>query len=317
MRWRLALALAVAFLGTGIYGAYAYVHNYSVYRGFPPPADPRGIPAGRYVELHFQSGALGREDSYMVYEPAGFQQLAARGVRFPVLYLLHGTVSNALHYINVGRVGVNLDELLAAGRTKPFLIVMPESTDGSFVDDTEWANTPHGAYESEVLEIVRQVDEHFPTIANRSARAIAGLSMGGYGALNIGLHHLSTFGTIESWSGYFHQERSGPFSSATPVNLRFNSPAAYAPTLAAALRRLSLHVFLYGGRQDRLTHNQPAFAQELRRLGVTVRAAEPPGVHDWRLWRAQMPTALRYAGRWLYASGSGTGRPAQGARRLG
>ena len=105
MRWRLALALALAFLATGIYGAYAYVHNYSVYRGFPPPSDPHGVPAGRYVEVNFQSQALGHQDRYMVYEPPGFQQLAARGYRFPVLYLLHGTVSNALHYINVGRVG--------------------------------------------------------------------------------------------------------------------------------------------------------------------------------------------------------------------
>ncbi len=316
MRWRLALVLAVTFLGTGIYGAYAYVHNYSVYRGFPPPSDPAGVAAGRYVEVHFRSQALGREDSYMVYEPAGFQQLAARGVRFPVLYLLHGTVSNALHYINVGRVGVNLDELLAAHQTRPYLVVMPESNDGSFVDDTEWANTLHGRYESEVLEIVRQVDAHWPTIADRSARAIAGLSMGGYGALNIGLHHLSTFGTIESWSGYFHQEHTGVFSGATPADLRFDSPAAYAPTRAAALHRLPLHVFLYGGRQDRLTHNQPAFAQELRALGVVVRTAEAPGVHDWRLWRAEMPTALRYAGHRLYAS-TAHARRGHRVRRLG
>jgi enterochelin esterase-like enzyme len=309
VKWRLALVLAVAFLGTGIYGAYAYVHNYSVYRGFPPPSDPAGVPAGRYVEVHFQSQALGREDSYMVYEPAGFEQLAARGVRLPVLYLLHGTVSNALHYINVGRVGVNLDELLAAHQTRPFLIVMPESNDGSFVDDTEWANTTHGPYESEVLEIVRQVDEHWPTIADRSARAIAGLSMGGYGALNIGLHHLSTFGTIESWSGYFHQEHSGVFSNATPADLRFNSPAAFAPTRAAAIHRLPLHVFLYGGRQDRLTRNQPAFARELRSVGAVVRTAEPPGVHDWRLWRAEMPAALRYAGHWLHVGASPTRHP--------
>jgi S-formylglutathione hydrolase FrmB len=178
---------------------------------------------------------------------------------------------------------------------------MPESTDGSFVDDTEWANTPHGAYENEVLEIVRQVDEQFPTIADRSHRAIAGLSMGGYGALNIGLHHLSTFGTIESWSGYFHEDRAGPFSSATPANLRYNSPAAYAPSLAAQIRRLPVHVFLYSGAQDPLTHNQVPFAQELRQAGVMVRTAEPPGLHDWRLWRAEMPTALSYAGHWLYA----------------
>src|SRR5262249_8907778 len=81
------------------------------------------------------------------------------------------------------------------------------------------------------------------------------------------------------------------------ANLRFNSPVSYAPTIAPELRLLPLHVFLYSGRQDRLTRNQAPFAQELRGLGVVVRTAEPPGVHDWRLWRAEMPTALRDAGR--------------------
>jgi enterochelin esterase-like enzyme len=301
MRWRLALLLTAAFLGTGIYGAWAYVHNYSVYRGFPPPSDPPGIAAGKLVEAHFQSQALGRQDSYMVYEPPGYQQLAAKGVRFPVLYLLHGTVSNALHYINVGRVGVNLDELLAAGRTRPFLIVMPESSDGTFIDDTEWANTPHGAYENAVMNVVQQVDQHWPTIANRSARGIAGLSMGAYGALNIGLHHLDTFGTIQSWSGYFKQTHTGVFANASPAALGFNSPATYAKTIRPALQRLPLRVFLYSGAQDHLAHLQPAFARELRGLGATVRTALPPGVHDWRLWRTEMPTALRIAGQWLYS----------------
>ena len=305
MRWRLAIVLALAFLATGIYGAWAYVHNYEVYRGFPPPQDPNGIPTGRFVEVHFQSQALGRQDSYMVYEPPGFQRLASRGRRFPVLYLLHGTVSNALHYINVGRVGVNLDELLAARRTRPFLIVMPESNDGSFVDDTEWANTSHGAYESAVLDIVHQVDEHWPTIADRSGRAIAGLSMGGYGALNIGLHNLGTFGVIESWSGYFKQSHSGVFANASKAAIRFNSPSVYARTIASELGRMPLRVFLYSGRSDRVTRFQPGFAQELRRLGVAVSTAEPPGVHDWRLWRAEMPVALRYAGRWLHRSSRG------------
>lgn len=304
MRWRLrvAMVLAAAFLATGIYGAWAYVHDYEVYRGFPPPSDPRGIPTGTLVEARFQSPALGREDSYMVYEPPGFQRLAAAGHRFPVLYLLHGTVSNALHYVNVGRVGVALDELLAAHRTRPFLVVMPESSDGSFIDDTEWANSRKGAYETEVIDIVRQVDQHFPTIADRSGRAIAGLSMGGYGALNIGLHDPSIFGVIESWSGYFTQTAGGPFAGASRATLDYNSPAWYARTIAAALHQLPLHVFLYSGRQDKVTRYQSRFARELRSLGVGVSTAEPPGVHDWRLWRAEMPVALRYAGHWLYAA---------------
>jgi enterochelin esterase-like enzyme len=317
MIWRLRVAalLALAFLATGMYGAWAYVHNYEVYRGFPPPQDPSGIATGRLVQVNFDSRSLGRQDAYMVYEPPGFQRLASQGARFPVLYLLHGTVSNALHYVNVGRVGVALDELLAAHRTRPYLIVMPESSDGSFVDDMEWANTSHGDYESVVMEVVHQVDEHWPTIANRSGRAIAGLSMGGYGALNIGLHHLSDFGTIESWSGYFKQSPVGPFAGASRASIRFNSPSKYAPTIASELRRLPLHVFLYSGRQDRVTRYQAPFAKELRRLGVAVSTAEPPGVHDWRLWRAEMPVALRYAGRWLNAhssGGAGTGHVGRG-----
>jgi enterochelin esterase-like enzyme len=215
----------------------------------------------------------------------------------------YGAWAYVHNYIDVGRAGVALDELLNAGRTRPFLIVIPLSTDGSRTDDTEWANAGDGPFESELIAVVRQVDEHWPTIPDRSGRALAGLSMGGYGALNIGLHHLGTFGTLESWSGYFTQTRTGPFAAATPAMLRANSPAAYAPTLARRLRRLPLHVFLYTGRDDPLISDQGAFAAELRRLGVSVRTAAPGGMHDWALWRAQMPRALLYAGRALGGAG--------------
>jgi hypothetical protein len=63
----LTLLLALTFLATGIYGAYAYVHNYEVYRGFPPPKDPHGVASGNLVQVHFQSRALGHQDSYLVY----------------------------------------------------------------------------------------------------------------------------------------------------------------------------------------------------------------------------------------------------------
>src|SRR5262249_28560913 len=235
--------------------------------------------------------------SYLVYEPPGYVRLAASGTRFPVLYLLHGSNSNGETYVDVGRAGVALDELIAAGRTRPFLLVIPASTDGSLTDDTEWANAGDGPFESEVLKVVRQVDQHWPTIANRSARALAGLSMGGYGALNVGLHHLRAFGTLESWSGYFFQTRSGPFQSASPALLRLNSPAAYAPSLAGKLRRAPLRVLLYTGRDDPLAPDQSAFAAELRSLGAAVTTAEPSGVHSWPLWRRGSPRALPYAGR--------------------
>jgi enterochelin esterase-like enzyme len=297
MRWRFTILLAAVFLVVGAYGAWAYVRNYELYRGFPAPSDPPGIPAGTLVQRHFHSTALGREDSYLVYEPPGYARLAAKGVRFPVLYLLHGSNSNGDTYINVGRAGVALDELIAARRTPSFLIVIPESTDGSLTDDTEWANAGDGRFESEVLAVVRQVDSHWSTVANRNGRALAGLSMGGYGALNIGLHHPGVFGALESWSGYFTQSRSGPFAEASLGALRLNSPAAYAPAIAPRLRRRPLRVFLYTGSDDPLVRAQVAFAGELRRLGVRVRTAEPVGVHSWALWRREMPRALSYAGQ--------------------
>ncbi len=127
MRRALVLACCAAFLAVGIHGAYSYVNNYLVYRGFPPPTDPSGVRPGKLVRVSYHSTALGRQDSYLVYLPAGYAAAAARGVRFPVLYLLHGTASHALHFINAGHAGVSLDQLLAQHRIPPFLIVMPES----------------------------------------------------------------------------------------------------------------------------------------------------------------------------------------------
>ena len=218
-----------------------------------------------------------------------------------MLYLLHGSNSNGETYIDVGRAGVALDELMAAQRTRPFLIVIPLSTDRSIKDDTEWANAGDGRFESETLEVVRQVDEHWPTLADRSAASSPDCRWVAR-AFNIGLENLREFGALESWSGYFTQARAGPFSAATPAMLRFNSPATYARTIAKPLRRLPLHVFLYTGREDPLAPRQGAFAAELRGLGAVVRTAEPSGLHDWALWRREMPDALLYAGQVFGAS---------------
>jgi enterochelin esterase-like enzyme len=308
MRRRVALALSAGLLGLGVFGAWSYVHNYIVYRGFPPPHDPAGVPTGTLQRVAFQSKALGRRDSYLIYLPHGYAQAAARGARFPVLYLLHGTYSEAMHYIDVGKVGVDLDTLLAKHRARPFLVVMPESSDGSIHDDMEWANTPDGRFESAVLDIVRNVDSHFSTVHNRTGRAIGGLSMGGYGALNITFRHPRIFATVESWSGYFTQSRSGPFASASQAALRLNSPALYAQKVGKRLRRLQFHVLLYGGKGDPLTRQQAPFAHELQGLGMHVRSLRPIGKHNWKLWRDEMPVALRYASRWLTARGSPRGR---------
>src|SRR5437899_1688107 len=104
---------------------------------------------------------------------------------------------------------------IAACRRRSARSRWPCASRGSLSEYTEWANTPHGRYESFVLEVVHQMDTRFPTVPRRRFRAIGGLSEGAYGAVNIALHHLTTFGTAESWSGYYLQHRAGPFRRAS------------------------------------------------------------------------------------------------------
>jgi enterochelin esterase-like enzyme len=288
---RLALAAVFAvFVGGGLFGAWSYGHDYYRYRGFPPPRQPPGVAAGRLVKVALWSPALHARRHYDVYLPPRYAAQAARGQRFPVLYLLHGSPGTPRLFLDAGRMGVDLDTLLAHGRIRPFLVVMPNGSDGTYRSDTEWADTPHGRYESFVLDVVRAVDSRWPTLADRRHRAIAGNSAGAYGAVNIALHHLATFGVVQSWSGYFHQTPTGPFQGASAPLLRANSPIDYVTGLDAR----SLTAFLYGGRQDRDTRELAAFAARLRAARATVQTATPPGRHDWRLWRSMTPAMLRW-----------------------
>jgi enterochelin esterase-like enzyme len=298
MRRRASLvAVALAWVALGVWGVESYASHYYTYRGFAPPQDPRGVEVGRGVTEWAYSPALRKREEYLIYLPPGYDRLSKAGKRFPVLYLLHGSPGFPALFVNAGNLGVALDRLIAARTIQPMLVVMPSGRrNGGFRDDTEWANTSQGRFEDYVLDVVRSVDATWPTIPDRAHRAIAGNSEGAYGAVNVALHHLRTFGTVESWSGYFRQSATGPFKHATPAQLASNSPAYYAWSLAGALRRHPLHVFLYTGRSDAGSRQVADFARELAAVGAHVRFALYPGHHEWRLWRAQMPRMLRYAG---------------------
>jgi enterochelin esterase-like enzyme len=151
-----------------------------------------------------------------------------------------------------------------------------------------------------VMSVVHDVDHRFATRADRRHRAIAGASEGAYGALNVGLHNLGQFSVIESWSGYYTQTPTGPFSRASSAELAANSPAAYVPTLTPAIRRLGLRVWLLEGQEDwRPPGLLVAFAHELHAAGADVRYGFFPGGHDWGLWRRQTPRLMTAIGHWF------------------
>lgn len=301
MTRRLTAVVVAAWFAAGILGTWSYAHDYILYRGFGAPRNPAGVAAGRLERVTFFSPALGTRRAYDIYLPPGYARSAARGVRFGVLYLLHGSPGTPRLFLRAGALGVALDTLVARRQIRPFLIVMPDGGDGSLRSDTEWADTGHGRYESFVLDVVRAVDRRWPTIADRAHRAIAGNSEGAYGAVNIALRHPGRFATVESWSGYFTQTPTGPFRRASAAQLRANSPAAYVSSLRPRLRTLPLRAFLYGGAQDPGTRQLGPFAAQLRAAGATVTTRVWRGRHDWRLWRDRTPLMLRFAARGLGA----------------
>src|SRR5947209_3975432 len=217
------VALAV-WLGVGLSGAYVYVDGYSQTRGFPVLATPPGVPRGRVESVSFYSRALGRTERYLIYLPPHYRAQAARGRRFPVLYLLHGSPGATIGWVKIGAVDVRMNTLIARHAVRPMILVLPAGVEG-WRGDTEWANTRSGRWMDFLTEVVHNVDHRFATLARRRDRGIGGISEGAYGALNIGLHHLRMFSVIQSWSGYFRQTPTGVFKGASLAALQANSPA--------------------------------------------------------------------------------------------
>jgi S-formylglutathione hydrolase FrmB len=268
-----------------------------------------GEGSGDLRLVGFYSQALHRMDSYLIYLPPGYQSAASSGTRFPVLYVLHGDGNDghrdALHLFLKGKVGPTASDLWSSGRLNHMLIVVPNLAAPNPDGDTEWANTSRGPYETALLQMIRGVDATWSTIAKRSGRGISGLSMGGYGAVNVGLRHVGLFSTIESWSGYFNQTRDGPYEGASRKLLRARSPAVYVHRMRRALARNPIHVLLYVSPAEAFASEQAPFARTLRSLGVPVVARLFGGRHNFDLWAAHMGLSLTFASQWLAAPGSG------------
>src|SRR5262245_10914886 len=201
VRWAVVAALAalLAFLGVGLAGARAYVGNFLAYRGFDPPRDPSFVAQpGTLERIAVPSAFLGgRSQETYVYLPAGYAQQPAR--RYPVLYLLHGFPGRPLAFIETVQMGVVEDSLTARGRAQPMILVMPFGSTGTFTDK-EWANgaaADNGWASFVSRDLVHYVDAHYRTIPSARDRAIGGLSEGGFGAVNIALHHPAEFSVVE------------------------------------------------------------------------------------------------------------------------
>jgi enterochelin esterase-like enzyme len=224
----------------------------------------------------------------LVYLPPGLDPVK----RYPVVYLLHGMPGSPSEYVG----GVDLpsfaDAAIADGLARPFIAVAPAAgPDRGY--NGEWA----GQWEQALVEkVVPFVDRWLPTIATPSGRVLAGLSAGGYGAVDIGLRHPSMFGAIESWSGYFTPLHDGPFKQAPRAMLAAHDPQSLARGEQPRLARDGTRFFISTGPSH--SHwfraaDTLRFAGELRSLGLPVALrVYPTRVGEWR---EQVDAGLEWA----------------------
>ena len=158
----------------------------------------REVPHGRVSKVWYPSPTLGYERRRMtVYTPAEYDEQTNK--KYPVLYLLHGAGGDENAWSELGRAAQILDNLIAQGKAEPMIIVMPNGNGGQQAVPGEYPNsmykpsfrnarTMDGAIEAAfVPDVVKYIDSHYRTLADKRHRAVAGLSMGGAQTLNIGI----------------------------------------------------------------------------------------------------------------------------------
>jgi len=287
-------AVTAAFLTVGFVGVERYGRNYWLYRGFPPPPDPVYVKQrGLEQRISVTSPALGgRTQQVYVYLPPGYDRHPDK--RYPVVYLLHGFPGRPLAFLLTVRLGVVEDELYAKGKGQPVILVMPFGSTGTFTDE-EWANGV-GTGEDWATFVsrdhVQPIDARYRTVAAPAGRAIAGLSEGGYGAINVALHNPGEFRVVESWSGYERAAHIRSIFGRELQSVTANSPLDTLPAAAPELRRAHVYFWFYSGTDDALRVQNRAFADELKRLQVPHRYLVFRGGHNWALWRGQATREL-------------------------
>jgi enterochelin esterase-like enzyme len=225
----------------------------------------KNVPHGD-VRIHvYHAKSTGAVRQAYIYTPPDYDTNLK--TRYPVLYLQHGSGENQRGWTLQGKANVILDNLIAAGKTRPMIIVMEKG----------YAVQPGGnnaeAFETLVVRnLIPEIDTKYRTIADPKSRAIAGLSMGAGQALSIGLGNLDKFSYIGAFSG-----GTRSFDAQTSFGGLFKD-------VASANKRIRL-LWLGCGFEDRGFSSLKSTHETMDKLGIKHVWFEGPGSHEWQVWR--------------------------------
>jgi enterochelin esterase family protein len=243
------------------------------------PWEINDVPRGE-VHHHFYRSTVAADDrDYYVYTPPDYDPAAKK--TYPVLYLLHGYSDDASGWTAVGLANVILDNLIAQGKAKPMIVVMPLGYGTMEMIRSAWGAWNHPDLrdtnfrkfsEALLTEVMPRVESEYRITKDRNARAITGLSMGGSESLLTGLNNLDKF----SWIGAFS-------SGGIPEDFQNDFPALDAK----ANQQIHL-LWIACGTEDHLIKINRDFRGWLKIKGVKATEIETPGMHTWMVWRRNL-----------------------------
>ncbi|MDD4498753.1 MAG: alpha/beta hydrolase-fold protein [Bacteroidales bacterium] len=219
-----------------------------------------------------------------IYTPPGYENGKKK---YPVFYLLHGMGGDEEAWINLGRTAQILDNLIAAGKAEPMIVVMTngnvvqeaapgESSLGLYKPTMQLEGTMDGQFESSFKDVIRFVESRYRVIPKRNARAIAGLSMGGYHTLHISRYYPKTFDYI------------GLFSAAIMPDENVSGSTVYIDVEETLKKQRDNGYSLYWigiGKDDFLYNANVEYRQMLDKINMSYTYRESSGGHIWANWR--------------------------------
>ena len=238
---------------------------------------------GTVRRMIYPSVSVGHSRPVMIYTPPGYESSTDK--MYPLVLLLHGYGDDETAWTDVGRAHLIADNLIAAGRIEPVVVVMPyghpepiqlsERPDNYFQRNND-------LYEKDITkDLLPFIEQGFHVRTDSAGRSIVGLSMGGGHALDTGLKHIDKFSSI------------GAFSAATPqldtsALLQLYPSLSGSEPAANALKNLWIPI----GDKDFLLERNDKFVEQLRIAGVKHDYVKTEGGHEWKLWRDYLPQFL-------------------------
>lgn len=251
---------------------------------------------GNLEQVWYHSAENDMTRRLYVYTPYGYNPKKSK-VKYPVLYLLHGGGGDEDAWSTLGRTCQILDNLIAAGKASPMLVVMPNGNPSQHASQTlqipekqgiKKYNSGFDNYTSLVNDIVPFIESRYNVIARKSGRAVAGLSMGGGQSFYIGFRNADKFSSVGIFSsGLIGASAIGgePFDAEKQIPGMLSTPEKF--------NKFDV-IYLACGEQDNRIDGMKEFKETLDSKGYKgVVWEQCPGGHEWKVWRRNLTSFVQ------------------------